>query len=364
MRGVSNLVAALERQNRVQEIQILGVPNSLLKISVAMKPFTALTSLILTSYDEIGPTPVLPDAFLGGYAPRLREIQLIGISFPGLRKLLLSTTDLVSLYLHDIPYSRYISPEAMVVSLSMLTRLGTLELRFRFPRSRADREARYPSPITRVVLRTLTWLLYQGDSEYLEDIMHRIDAPLLDCMNITFFNQLLFDTPQLRHFISRTGIFRAPDCARIFFNHGYVTVEPFWTLSLRILCRPSDWQLSSLSQLYNSALSPLPALECLEIHNTRRYWEDDMENVQWLEFLQLFPSMKELVLSAKSFQLVAPALNELDITVLPAIQTIIIQGPRSSGPNTKAIGKFIATRQLLGRPVTIQRRGGPHLDGW
>jgi hypothetical protein len=87
-----------------------------------------------------------------------------------------------------------------------------------------------------------------------------------------------------------------------------------------------------------------------------------MESVQWLEFLQLFPSMKELVLSAKSFQLVAPALNELDITVLPAIQTIAIQGPQSSEPDTKAIGTFISTRQLLGRPVTIQRRDGEDLD--
>jgi len=194
--------------------------------------------------------------------------------------------------------------------------------------------------------------------------MSRIDAPLLNIMDIQFFNQLSFHTPQLRHVISRMGILMAPDCASIFFHNDYVTVELCQKLSLHISCKPSDWQLSSLSQLYNSALSPLPALECLEIHNPRTYWEDDMENVQWLEFLQLFPSMKELVLSAKSFQLVAPALNELDITVLPAIQTIVIQGPQSLEPNAKAIGKFIARRQLLGRPVTIQHRDGEDLDGW
>jgi hypothetical protein len=196
--------------------------------------------------------------------------------------------------------------------------------------------------------------------------MPRIDAPLLDCMNITFFNQLLFDTPRLRHFISRTGIFMAPDCARIFFNHGYVTVEPFWTLSLRILCEPSDWQLSSLSQLYNSALSPLPTLECLEIYNCRKYWEDDMENIQWLELLRLFTTVKDLVLSKKSFRLVAPALDELDgesvTEVLPALQNIIIQGPQPLEPDNKGIGKFIATRRLLGSPMTVQHRDGKDLD--
>ena len=92
-----------------------------------------------------------------------------------------------------------------------------------------------------------------------------------------------------------------------------------------------------------------------------------MENVQWLEFLQLFPSMKELVLSAKSFQLVAPALNELDgesITeMLPTLQNIILRGPQPSEPDNKVIGKFIATREILGSPVTVQHREGEDLDG-
>ena len=249
-----------------------------------MKPFPTPTTLTLWSSDA--KAPVLSDSFLGGSAPRLQKLYLKGIPFPGLRKLLFAT-DLVDHSFYDIPHSGYISPEAMVVSLSALIRLEKLYLRFRSPRSRAERENRHPSPLTRVVFPALTWLRFRGDSEYLEDIMSRIDAPLLDDMGITFFNQPVFDTPQLRHFISRTGILRAPDCARIesVFDHDYVTVEPLQMLSLGILCKPSDWQLSSLSQLYNSTLSPIPTLEHLEIHNRRKrkYWKGDMENVQWLE---------------------------------------------------------------------------------
>jgi hypothetical protein len=364
MRGVTNLMAALKQQNRVRGIGIWGVPNSLLKKSAAMKPLPALTSLTLRSSDE--KAPVLPDSFLGGSAPRLRTIQLGGIPFPGIGKLLLSTTDLVTLSLWDIPYSGYISPEAMVASLSTLTRLEELELRFRSPRSRAVRENRHPPPLTRVVLPALTWLRFKGDSEYLEDIVSRIDAPLLNDMFITFFNQLVFDTPHLCHFIGRTGIFRAPDNASIHFGDEDVTVEPFRTLSLRISCKPSDWQLSSLSQLYNSALSPLPTLEHLEIHNPRKDWEDDMENIQWLELLRRFPSVKDLILSEKSFQLIGTALNELDgesvTEVLPALRNIVLQGPQPSRPVNKAIGKFISTRQLLGSPVTLQHRDGNDLD--
>jgi hypothetical protein len=358
LRGVTNLMAALEQQNRVRGIWILGIPNSLLKTSVAMKSFPALTTLILVSNDERA--PVLPDSFLGGSAPRLRTLYLEGIPFPGLGKLLLSTTGLVTLSLRDIPHSGYISSEAMVASLSTLTRLEQLGLGFRSPRSQADRENRHPSPLTRVVLPALIELYFSGDSEYWEDIMSRIDAPLLAAVGITFFNQLVFDTPQLRHFISRTGIFRAPNCARIYFFDGYVSVKPFQTLSLRISCKPSDWQLSSLSQFYNSAIFPLPTLEHLEINNPRKDWEGNMENIQWLELLRLFPSVKDLILSEKSFRLVAPALNELNgesvVEVLPTLKNIIIQGPQPLEPDNKAIGKFIATRQLLGSPVTVQHR--------
>jgi F-box-like len=357
--GVSNLVTALKQHNRVWRIEIWGVPVSLSTTSVAMKPFPALTSLYLSSKDER--LQALPDSFLGGSAPRLQEIGLIGIPFPGIGKLLLSATDLVHLALYDIPHSGYISPEAMVASLSTLTRLEKLHLGFRSPRSRAVRENRHPSPLTRVFLPALIKLHFKGDSEYLEDIMSRIDAPLLNDIDITFFNQLVFDTPQLRHFISRTGIFSSPDRAQIYFDDGHVAIELFPMVSLKIPCQPSDWQLSSLSQLYHAAISPLPTLERLEIRHRREYWEDDMENILWLDVLHLFPSVKDLVLSEELFRLVVPALDEINgervTEILPVLQNIVIKGPQPSEPDNQAIGKFIATRQILGSPVTVQ-----HLD--
>ena len=88
-RGVTNLLAALKQRNRVCGITIFGVPNSILKMSLVMKPFPALAELSLSSD--------LPDSFLGGSAPRLRLFSLTDIPFPGIGKLLLSTTDLVSL---------------------------------------------------------------------------------------------------------------------------------------------------------------------------------------------------------------------------------------------------------------------------
>jgi hypothetical protein len=357
--GVNNLMAALKEHDRVFGIHITGVPDSLLKrIGIgATKSFSALEQLNLLSYNKMA--PVLPDSFLGGSAPHLRTLWLQGIPFPGLGKLLLSTTDLVKLTLWDIPYSGYISSETMVACLSTLTRLKRLDLLFRSPRSRADRENRHPPPLSRIILPDFAWLKFKGDSEYLEGILSTIDAPRLVELNIIFFNQLMFDTPHLRHFISRRQQLKTPDHAYIRFRSNNVSITLSQRLWLHISCKPSDWQLSSLAQLYHAALPSLPTLKILEIHNPRK-WEDDVENIQWLELLSLFPSLEDLVISEKTFRLVAPALDELAgdsvMEVLPALQNIFVQGSQSSKPNKKDIGRFISTRHLFGHPVTVQHR--------
>ncbi|KAH9976932.1 hypothetical protein BJV74DRAFT_861637 [Russula compacta] len=133
-------------------------------------PFPALTSLELWSADEIA--LVLPESFLGGCVPGLRSLELGGIQFPAVRKLLLSD----------------ISPEAMTTSLSTLTKLETLHLGFLSPQSRPNQTGRRLPPLKRILLPALTSLWFRGISEYLEDLVSQIDAPLLDDVIITFFN--------------------------------------------------------------------------------------------------------------------------------------------------------------------------------
>ena len=59
-------------------------------------PFPELEVLSL-SFGGLSYVPVLPDAFLGGYAPRLQYLSLTSIPFPGLQNLLLSAAHLVHL---------------------------------------------------------------------------------------------------------------------------------------------------------------------------------------------------------------------------------------------------------------------------
>ena len=123
--SVDNIIAVLEHSDRVCDISLYFEGLDLDKLSAAMQvPFPELTHLWLRSSDET--VSALPDSFLGGSAPCLQYLQLKGIPFPGLPKLLLSATNLVELYLANIPHSGYFSPEAIVTALSTLTHLGRL----------------------------------------------------------------------------------------------------------------------------------------------------------------------------------------------------------------------------------------------
>jgi len=293
---VTNAIAALRHHNRVCKIYYERFQGSTSKEFAEIdEPFPALTSLWLIALSSSAQNvPVLPDSFLGGSAPLLRSLYFYGIPYPSIGTLLSSTANLVRLSLHRIPHSGYISPETIVPCLSMLPRLGELELGFRYPRSPARRASRHPPPLTRVVFPSLTYLEFYGDIEYLEDILSQIETPMLNRSDFRFFNQLVFDTPLFGHFIRRTETFMTTHTARVEFYGWSVKValsgreemanNDVETLSLSISCNPLDWQLSALPQVLNSFLPSLSTLESLEIKVSHEDWQGEIEVIQWQDF--------------------------------------------------------------------------------
>jgi hypothetical protein len=366
--GEDNIVAALEHNDRVCRIHLQDLSSSLWEavLAATQEPFPALTDMELhTSAKE---PPTVSDSFLGGSAPNLRYLHLSYVPFPGLPKLLSSATHLVTLHLLLIPHSGYISPEAIVTALSALTRLKKICLEFRSPRSCPDRGRRRPPPPTRSVLPALTEFIFAGVSEYLEVFVARIDAPLLDRLEIMFFRQTIFHTPRLAQFIGRTPNLMVHDEAHAIFSNfkaEFTLPRTIRGLNLEILCSESDWQLSMLAQICSSSLPLISSLEHLYIHEDevnqswRPHWQDDIENVQWLELLHPFTTVKALYLSRDIAARIAPALGELvgarATEVLPALQSLFLEEPHPLGPVQEAIDKFVATRQLSDHPIVVSR---------
>ena len=331
------------------------------------EPFPALTRLSLETKDDTA--PIIPDTLLGGFAPKLESLWLsIPIPSPVLRKLLLSHDNLVDLSLLKILHPEHLSPEAMVTCLSVLTRLEYLDFGFKFRRSRPYRENRHPPPPTRTLLPALRHLLVTGVSEYLEDLVARIDAPLLDTLNVTFFQQLIFDTPQFAQFISRCGCGQKDEAhneARVIFYDSRVTVSLpgrfTHAVRLGISCRQSDWQLSAVAQVCSSSffqafIHTVEHLYILE-GTSKPCWQDDIENSQWLELLHPFTGVKKLFLSHKFETRIAPALQELVgervDEVLPALQSIFWEEFHPSGVVPEGIGQFATVRHLSGHPIVV-----------
>ena len=355
--------AAIVHHDHVCEINLSYLTRSQLqRLASAMRvQLPALTHLLLGSFDDGNPAPALPDGFLHGSAPRLLSLKLNSIGFPALPKLLLSATDLGRLTLENIPHSGYISPEAIVTGLAVLANLKSLIVEFGSPLSPTNSDSRPPAPPIRTVLPALTCFEFKGVSEYLEHLLARVDAPSLDSISITFFHQLIFDIPQLAQFMKRTTRFEAlneahvdfgPSCVQV----GYLPPQVFDGKSgLRILCGMLDLQLSSLTQVSTSFYPSISTVEHLYFYGDRyllSQWQDDTENMQWLDILYPFTSVKNLYVVQEISQSIAFVLQELvGQDVLPVLESLFLEGLRP--PVKEAIGPFIAARQLSGHPVAV-----------
>jgi hypothetical protein len=367
-RCFGDIIAALEHNDRVCQIELNLTylhREYDTELAAMQKPFPELTDLRVL-IDEVRWESIFPDSFLGGTTPRLRSLYLRRVPFPGLPKLRLSATHLVDLDLSLIPPSGYIPPEVMATSLSALTSLKFLQLGFRYPRRPSALESRRPPlpPLTHSILPSLTGIWFTGASEYLAEILARIDTPQLNKLYITFFGQFIFDhTPQLFQLISQRPTLRAPEKGYISFNativdftsqtsdYGILSVEIQWMHSIRLL--------ASLGQVC-TCLPRLSMLEDLYLFGDDKYpsdWQYDVENTLWLDLLRSFVAVKNLYLSEEIVPRIAPTLQELvgrrTTEVLPTLENIFLEGFRPSGPLHEGIEKFVAARRLTSHPVAV-----------
>jgi len=364
-----NIIYLLGHRDRVSQISLMDPPPSLLdRLAATMQEsFPALTYLELEPTDDES-TVVLQDSFLGGSAPCLRSLRLHSTQFPTgtLQKLLLSANDLVDLHLLMIPVSQYIPPQEMVLCLSSLTRLEDLRLGLQYPVFCLRPPIGHPPP-TRVHLPSLTNLWFSGDSDYLNQLVASINAPLLYVFEMVFLNQSNFRILQLTEFIGRIEKFKVLDRAKAHFYDEVVNVtlssqketvdRPI--LAVHNRCGPESWQLVALAQVHSSFLSLLSSLERLDITedpDLPPLLQDDVLGVYWLQLLDPFPGVKDLYLSGVPGLHVArglQGLNEDRVTEkLPALQRIFLGGETSEAM-MEAIGPFIAALQLSGHPVTV-----------
>jgi len=363
--GEDNVIAALEHPDRVSHLKFKVARSELENmITLMQEPFPVLSHLEIFSMDDN--MPVLPAGFLGGFAPRLQEITLGEIPFPALPTLLLSTCNLIALTLCEIPPTGYISPEVMLVGLAALPRLEFFTIKFQSPPPVPDQIR--PPPTLRAVLPALTSFTFQGACKYLEHLVAWIDSPQLGRIHVNYLDRLSTNVPvtQLAKFLDRSiGLkLNLLSHARVYFLHNFFSFTMYhqsdqpssdWQPGRDIIsCEGLQWQVSNIVtqsfHQFSATLSHVVHLK-LEVEPVGNL-QIDSDGLDWLNFLRQFSAVQFLYVSQRLAGHVALALEavtvEMAAEVLPALDLICLESHVAS-----SVEKFVAARQLSGRPVTV-----------
>lgn len=368
--GLDNVIAALEHNDRISEVTLNDLSFWQLKeVAAAMnRPFPELTYLELHTDSIL--VPPLPNSFLGGSAPCLETLKLSCIQCPTLPNLHSSTPYLQSLHLFNVPY---ISPNKMLNCLSASTNLEDLSIEF-YPFQPCPggdwttRQLRRRIRTFLPVLRRFSFVAIAGFSNYVEDLVAWIDAPLLESLIVNLFEEPESDTPQLVRLISRTPMFEAPIEVRVFFGDGVGGVvlpsskraTGTEAVTFNITCRDLDRQLSWLAQICTSSLPPLLTVEHLYISDDGKpllHSQDNIESAQWWDLLRPFTAVKKLYLSKLLAPRIAPALQELfresATGVLPELQNIFSEDFQPSDPAETASWQFVSAKHINRHPIAV-----------
>jgi hypothetical protein len=363
---LENLFAALEQRDRVRHINIIALGPILGELFAVMeKPFPALTHPCFSCEDHS--EPAIPNAFLGGSTPLLRDISFSGILFRSIPTFLSSASDLVKLRLDSIPHTSFPSPEAMVACLATLTKLETIFIRFQEPTT-----GPYPSqigllPETCVILPSLTSFSFKRDNAYSEDFVARINAPRLNSIDITYTEDDLRAT-ELSRFIERSNLRPTRlGHATIYFEFGktfffYPETNPDDTvITIEIESLEEDVlheQVVDMTRVLRQASVLLSDVVHLEIESdcSREIGEDDVTDNTWrLELFHPFIAVETLRISYQFVEGVAHAFEKMPVEmatqVLPALKSLHLEGPFTT--STMLEGLSSTFRQACGRPLII-----------
>ncbi|KAI9446107.1 hypothetical protein H4582DRAFT_2093831 [Lactarius indigo] len=362
--------AAIKHRSRVHGITLRKrYTGEMFKLLKALgSPFPSLESL------DIGPTHdchtlILPAAFLSGSAPSLRRLSLQVIIPRRLSPLLSSATGLVELTL-TLRVTKFTAlPDAwFIANLQSMSHLRRLELNLDY---RDTRSTHSPQPSDSagdvVQLSELTHIFFRGHQVYLQALVIRLAAPLLQHLNAALCGQSLrsFPISHLCKFICDAEC-QFTDVSlglgqKLKFCAGTssqspvgVDVQPFTI----IIPEPV-----SLKQLGRELSGPLTTVKELTIAWDCEPWRRNgrIQRYQWGEFCKHVPQVKKVQVPAQVARDVAHSFQQGDqepvLDLLPALELVeVFSAVGVDGlykPICDAFSPLLDSRRLAGRPIRL-----------
>jgi hypothetical protein len=361
----NNIIAALKHFDRVSSISLTVTSSLSEKLAEIERPFSELEDLVLLSRKGVPLT--LPVTFQWG--PRLRYLHLTRITFPALIQLLDSSKDLVDLHLHDVLDPSRFPPEALTNTFSGMVQLQSLSLHFI---STANQLTSPPPSRELVVLPTLTRLNLQGTTEYVEQLVARIDTPLLGDIEVTFVEKSNFDLSQLCKFITRIGMHKSPRRVDILSSEHAISISltrPGYPTRLKFqsLREPVSEQLFIMARIFYQFSAFLFNVEDLRICAQRRPSQGDALYIErWLDYINSFIGVKWLHVSGNLSNKIVQSLQLRDgqlKSVLPALQKLSISQPWPRHTLLReAVVTLLVSSRLSRHPLVVEYEQQCHIN--
>jgi hypothetical protein len=362
------ILFALQHRDRVCRISLWMPVSSLQKVITAIHDeFPILEILDIAPQTKHDTRLTLPSTF---EAPHLRYLMLDHLTSPIGSRLLATATGLVRLFLRWIHPSTYPHPNHLLQPLSLLPQLERLEIGFSSPVPNRDLERQLLNTpiITYATLPNLHFFVFWGVSAYLEALLPHMATPGLETFSIHFFNQLTFSVPQLLQFMTTTENLRFSS-AEFIFHHRAISVmlspvgaTPIHS-TVEVLCGFLDWQVSSMTQIFNILSPSLSTVVDLTLVHEERTLSSEGHNqadrTQWRELLGSFKNVKTIRVHEGLVAEVSRSLRldgEPPLELLPELNELICpQGSRDD----RTFAAFIHERELASQPINLIEEAFP-----
>jgi hypothetical protein len=370
-RDEEGLIYALQQRDRVRRIRIRKTFPILERLIINLDgEFPILEYLYIRHQRYLRPVTWrdrnlnFPETF---EAPHLRHLVLMNFTMPIGSPLFTTMGNLVTLSLEMIPPSAYFHPNALLQRLLLMPQLETFGITFNsyFPSGDIGRQL-LRTPITmHVTLPSLRWFAFQGASAYLEALLPRLTIPLLERLQVFFFNQLIYSIPNLQQFMGAAGNLRlnaatlkfAMDCivVMVYPHEGAMT----FTLEMMLGGKHLDWQVACTAQVFHMLSARISVLEHLTLEYHRgsisSEWNNDADRTQWRELLGSFDNLKtiyvDIALVGQLSRSLQPRDGESPTELLPELQELSYSG----GSLDDALTPFVDARRKAGRPMAVIR---------
>jgi len=357
------IVLALQQRDRVRRIRLMMPVPELQRLIMAMDgEFPILEHLYIGAPTKHTTGLILRETFQA----HLRHFILINFAFSVGSPLLTNTTAaaLVSLVLQRIHPSAYFRPDNLLQQLSLIPHLETFIIGFDSPVHNRNVERRLLRELvmTPITLPNLHRMGFKGASAYLEAVLPHITTPLLERLEISFLNQLIFSITHLLQFIDEAENSNFGSAVLTFHEeslcmNAYPTEGArVYALHLEVGCRHFDWQVASAAQIVNMLRTPFSTVEHLTLEHRGNFKSSEPPNeddlVQWHELLGPFDNVKTLSVfggPTRELSFTLTSDRGLPLELSPELKELLCPAGRGAS-HGHSISTFIDTHQNAERP--------------